>query len=64
MTDSTPSIEDLIKATGKTTYQIADEAGISRTLVHYCKQGNRWPIQRRPRLALQKILGVTAEAAK
>ena len=59
MLNSTPSIAELINASGKPMCDIAIEAEISRTTLHYCKQENRWPKQRRPRLALQKALGVT-----
>jgi hypothetical protein len=59
MEPSALSIADLIEASGKTMHKIADEAAISRTTLHYCKQENRWPKQRRVREALQKSLGVT-----
>lgn len=58
---NSPSVADLITASGKALSALADEAGISRTTLHFCKQENRWPKQRRVRIALQKALGVTNE---
>ena len=61
MTDQHPSIRELVERSGKTTLVLCVEAGISQTTLTRAKKTNEWPTQNRPRLALQKALGVTAQ---
>ena len=61
MTTEQPTIRELVERTGKTTLVLCAEAGISQTTLTRAKMTNEWPRQQRPRLALQKALGVTAE---
>lgn len=48
----------LIRASGKTLKQIANEAGVSLDLVYRCKARDYWPSQQRTRTGLRRALGL------
>lgn len=58
-----PAPAPLIMASGKTLMRLAIEADLSLDCVFRAKQRNRWPAQRRTRLALARVLGLAADPA-
>ena len=54
-------IKDLIAASGLAIREIASRAEISPTTVVTASRDDVWPIQRRPRLALARVLGVDGD---
>lgn len=55
------SIGDLIESAGLTQVEVAVAAGIALSTVSAAKVANRWPVQRRPRQALARALGLQAD---
>ena len=52
----TKSIADLVKATGKSVEKLAEEAGISYLTIYRARASNKWPLQKRVRAGLEKVL--------
>jgi len=61
MTEIPPGPAALIRLKGASQQSIADSAGISIATVNASHTSNMWPKQRRPRLALARVLGVDGD---
>lgn len=61
MNPTSPSPAELIDQAHRGTLELASEAGISPTTLIKYRDLNQWPKQRRPRLALARVLGLTGD---
>lgn len=56
-----PTLQELIQATHMTQAQLSVAAGVSVGTVNKANTSNEWPTQRRPRLALARVLGMNGD---